>query len=1413
MVHHNAVLLRLLQMSIVAGVALAALDCNPSEDIKKPDPESPEYYLYCNLEGTFSRKRCQGERIFDADSNACVSPLGEEEAASDDPFSFAHFQAPDDLCGAGIPLTILSAPVVCNPSISSCPDGYVCRMYERSGTSYCCQNTSPTTDNGASCSADQVTYVEPSTGRPRSCVLSSESSCPVGFGCNLVGGTTTRCCGKDFGCPFNSAAFLNPNTGSHVECSPGSVGECQRGFVCVRSAMFNKHICCSAVEPDDSNSPLGETLASMLRAQCPNGEPALASPSTCDADTLCPTGYICTDGKCCPSAGVCPAGQPLGGGMTVCTPDNPCQDGYECTTTGGVQYCCPSRTRVCGLARNSGVECSSARPAVTRYFFDATTGSCRSFQFSQCGGNANNFNSLDECEGFCVDRQCAAGQPYRVGAVNAACAPLAASSCPRQFVCQPPLFGTASICCPSPELTCNEMVSAGTPCFGRSMTIQRFYFNPNTRRCQPFQYYGCNGNGNNFETLDSCNNFCLNAVDSVCGGVSPLYNPNNEVQRCSDEVSCPAGYSCNSQRYCCPSAQTACAAPVSRGNVCAGSPQRSLWHFDATTQKCRQFTYNGCGGSANRFTSLSSCTDTCVKAGALGQCPRGMTAYVDSGDVAPKTCTLNVMGTCPPSASCVRSTTNRAICCQVVTSCPEGRVPYNIPGSTSVVSCNIDGNDCPSGNVCVESSSVSGFFMCCSARTGINSLRPPLGMGKKQAARERTAQVLKDLSPCPPGLESTGEMCNVNEVNSCAAGELCFKDRGYTKGVCCKTTPPKCAEKGFIPRYITRNQVQLCQSDLSPCPAGSRCMTSNVPTVAICCQQYNHPGRPVDRPVMPPPSSSPIKKGVPDLTNPLCKNSEIPFKDNFGKIHTCNFFQNSCPLGYKCEFSNTGQPVCCNDVESIRCPAGSSSFEFGGRPLACPAGSTRCPNGYACVPSLNPRYHLCCSTGASIVPQCTRGVAYLDPVTNQHQGCSPLSPISCPNGFHCMESTQGGHFICCTSGDITASYKGFCPPRQLPHINGNGAPSTCHMTLHPCPTTAPYVCIYSAERQDSFCCAPIDTAVRVSNSITLRSSPGHGIQTNGGFGNVPSTQSPFDVLPVSGCPAGTRPLVDHFRNVVECGIRPCPDGFACVYSPTDSRWQCCSAGSILLKSIAPPPLSPDPSPATETTSPNDPSKPVLECPFGFSLIDEKCIKVLYVGQKGCNSDVQCSTRESNATCDSGYCICPENRPLVHGGKCVSDCPAGFANIAGRCYDPTTVIFMDSVDERANGTIGGFCLDTVIEEKRCSVLNAYCSEKTITCTCKPGFELKMDFKNKNDGGSCLADPSSKFASDKPIPASEALLEPQQEGDLYFVDIGPPPSPSTPELSEGSGVEPTAPKEDAADLDRYLFQSDHMVGVFA
>ncbi|VDP44751.1 unnamed protein product [Heligmosomoides polygyrus] len=141
----------------------------------------------------------------------------------------------------------------------------------------------------------------------------------------------------------------------------------------------------------------------------------------------------------------------------------------------------------------------------------------------------------------------------------------------------------------------------------------------------------------------------------------------------------------------------------------------------------------------------------------------------------------------------------------------------------------------------------------------------------------------------------------------------------------------------------------------------------------------------------------------------------------------------------------------------------------------------------------------------------------------------------------------------------------------------------------------------------------------------------------------------------------------------------------------------------------------------------------IECPPGFFLIDGK---LLFVEQKGCLSDEQCSAREPNATCDSGYCVCPVAKPLVHGGKCVSGCPEGFANIAGRCI----------------------------------VDNSYCSEKTITCQCKIGFTLNMDFENKDDT-------VRSNASDAEESASNSTLE------------------------------------DDVDVNKYLFQTDELITLLA
>ncbi|KAE9416235.1 hypothetical protein Angca_003523 [Angiostrongylus cantonensis] len=1452
----------LIQLFYCAGVSWSKLECDPTSSAKKPDPNSPESYLYCNLEGSFSRRKCLKGKIFNAKTVKCESIMNDR--MSDDPFSQPLFQAPDDLCGSGIPLTILSAPMVCNPGISSCPDGYVCRMYERTGTSYCCQGSSPPIDKDM-CGQGHVTYIE-TTGKPRPCVLSSSTSCPPGFGCTLVGGTITRCCGKDLGCPSNSAAFLHPKTRSHVECSPSQAFSCQYGFSCIRSKVLQKHICCSSSSDEWD--------------LCPGGESPLSSPTTCSSSRPCPSGYYCREGRCCHSISVCPAGVPLGGGPTVCGKDSTCQDGYQCVTTGSFQYCCPSRENVCSLPRNGGAACASTRSSVSRYYFDVTTGSCRSFQFTQCGGNANNFNSLEECEGFCLDTQCQHGEAYRVGAINAVCALTATNTCPNSHSCMTPVFGPSAICCPVPELTCNQMVSAGTPCYGRSMTIQRFYFNTKTRKCQAFQYYGCNGNGNNFPSLKSCHDHCVKAIETVCDGPAVLVDPNQQPQRCSDTVPCPSGYACNPEHYCCPFTETACSASLSKGDVCGGVPLRTMWYYDQKQAKCIEFSYNGCGGTANRFTSRKACTSACVNSSLSGSCPRGMSPVIEDGDTTVKECTLNVMGTCPFSASCVRSTTNQPICCQAVTSCPNNRIPYVIPESTSVVACNIETDECPAGNTCVESSSVPGFHMCCSTRSSVSRIsKSKFGGVRKE--QETLAEFIRSISPCPAQLTTNGQTCTVNAIGDCPRNYLCFRDAGFKHGSCCRTGPPRCAIKQYVPVFVSGTQVQICQADLGGCPQNSRCITSNIPKVSICCHLHG--------------SSSEFRSGSSNVmaryhAQTKCRNGDRPFARE-GIVFGCSFIRDDCPAGYKCEFSSTGQAVCCSDSESIRCPVGSSAFEYGGRPLACPAGSTKCPNGFACIPSMNPQYHLCCSMGSFMVqavPQCLRGTAFIDP--------------------------------------------GFCPPNQIPYVSREGFPPTCHMQLNPCPTMAPYICIYSAMKQDSYCCAPIDSSSpnipnssmaaspmkRITPEITSASAshpyagmsqtfpggqllppigsigipdriPGvnlekilppaltanlqlqrngkqisnmdkHGfsepyqnldsystIQVSRGMppaaasaiasqiverilgqmstgiftgssdinnmisnvygagsstGSGGSRQWPSTAHPVlSGCPIGSMPLVRADHTVVTCAEQSCPIGFMCLFAEKDNRFQCCSLSSTntaITKSDS----------STQITPIEIPTGlQQLVCPQGFFLIDGKCLKgklrfkvslprvILFAGQKGCFSDEHCVAREPNATCDNGYCVCPVTKPLVHDGKCVFGCPEGFANIAGRCYDPTTVIFMDSVDERENGTIGGYCLETLVEEKRCVVENSYCSEKTVTCQCKVGYSLNMDFDNKEDKGSCRQDDLSRFKF------SELDQMPPIDDELYFVDID----------VNLSGVEPTTNStlDDDDEIDKYLFQSDEFV----
>lgn len=213
------------------------------------------------------------------------------------------------------------------------------------------------------------------------------------------------------------------------------------------------------------------------------------------------------------------------GGVTSCSLSNPCPNNYQCVTSNGQQYCCPAPEHICGQPRDSGIVCASHASSVSRYYFDSATGSCRAFQFSQCGGNANNFDKLEQCESFCLEQQCPQGQGLRAGPSIATCnndnqqfsqtgfANLD-STCPAHYLCVQPLFGVNSICCTSSEHVCRDSVTAGTACFGSFLTIQRFHYNTERGQCEPFQYYGCSGSGNNFLTKRQCESACQPSVKS-----------------------------------------------------------------------------------------------------------------------------------------------------------------------------------------------------------------------------------------------------------------------------------------------------------------------------------------------------------------------------------------------------------------------------------------------------------------------------------------------------------------------------------------------------------------------------------------------------------------------------------------------------------------------------------------------------------------------------------------------------------------------------------------------------------------------------------------------------------------------------------------------------------------------------------
>lgn len=178
-----------------------------------------------------------------------------------------------------------------------------------------------------------------------------------------------------------------------------------------------------------------------------------------------------------------------------------------------------SSNDVCSLDKDIG----PCRGAIPRFFFNKQTKKCEEFSYGGCLGNENNFKNAQECN----------------------------SKCSSNNIC--------------------ELEKDQGPC---RATLDRFYFNKSTQKCEKFTYGGCLGNENNFESESECSKKCSSNSKRI------ILAQNSKCSQKFDIGACKL----NVKRY----------------------------FYNSTSNTCEEFIYGGCLGSENNFETKSECSLSCV---------------------------------------------------------------------------------------------------------------------------------------------------------------------------------------------------------------------------------------------------------------------------------------------------------------------------------------------------------------------------------------------------------------------------------------------------------------------------------------------------------------------------------------------------------------------------------------------------------------------------------------------------------------------------------------------------------------------------------------------------------------------------------------------------------------------------------
>lgn len=69
-----------------------------------------------------------------------------------------------------------------------------------------------------------------------------------------------------------------------------------------------------------------------------------------------------------------------------------------------------------------------------------------------------------------------------------------------------------------------------------SNPIERVYYDSLSEKCLIFAYSGCNGNANNFETIEKCQNMCMKKTIELADPITQLADKNETLEKPKNQV-------------------------------------------------------------------------------------------------------------------------------------------------------------------------------------------------------------------------------------------------------------------------------------------------------------------------------------------------------------------------------------------------------------------------------------------------------------------------------------------------------------------------------------------------------------------------------------------------------------------------------------------------------------------------------------------------------------------------------------------------------------------------------------------------------------------------------------------------------------------------------------------------------------